>query len=172
MSNQNTSSAPSTQAPNASVRKPERKPEPDRKIEAAPRPKYPTQYLLVQSKTGRPFNRGGLRFESKYPTPVNLADLVDTVVGDKRTTAQEKADRICNEAHLAVSFVDRERYELALIDFRNASGKSDDSGDVVTDSTLRAENEQLLKQNEELRNEISLLKGRLHSPAPHGPIGG
>ncbi len=137
-----------------------------RNIEATKRARYPQRYVVVQSKTGRAFNRVGRRFESTYGTPIDLETLTDV----------QKAE-LCEELHLAVSFVDREHYDQAVEDFATLSAGagggvgSEDTG--VTDAQLRAENAKLLDENEALRNEVSLLKGRLHQPpSTMSPIGG
>lgn len=143
--------------------------DPSRTFETSGNAKLPSKYVIVQSKTGRGFNRAGFRFEAEYGTPVDLSKLTE---GD--------AMELANEYHLAVSFVDQETFERKLLEFNTGHQARNGGLDAPrgsADAQLRRENDALIEENDQLRNEISLLRGRLNNPGTGsssggGPLGG
>jgi hypothetical protein len=96
-------------------------------------------FVMVRSKTGRSFQRCGIRFEPDRDEPVNL---------DKLTEAQR--EQLLSTSHLTVVRVTADEYEQALAQQATDEAEQMEDIDVTT----------LLAELAELRAEIALLTGR------------
>ncbi len=110
-------------------------------------------FVLVRSKTGRSFQRCGIRFEPDRDEPVNLDKL----------TAEQRA-QLCSSQHLSVTHVSSADYDQALSEQRAVEVEELEDVDVPT---LIAERNALRDEVAALRSEVALLTGR--RPREGGP---
>lgn len=101
-------------------------------------------YALVKSKTGRGFNRGGMRFLHNAQTPVDFS-----------TMSPDKVEAIKTCAHLDVKPCDERTFEMAMQNA--ASSEVHEDPELIV---LRRRIEELTEENDTLRSEIALLTGR------------
>lgn len=108
-------------------------------------------FVLVRSKTGRAFQRIGIRFPHDRDEPVNLDKL----------TEEQRATLLGSAQHLSIEYVGADEYELAL---KEAADAEPEAQDERTFEEVLKENEQLKQDVADLRAEISLLTGRRKDP--------
>lgn len=103
-------------------------------------------FVLVRSKTGRAFQRCGIRFEPNRDEPVNLDKL-----------GEEAAQRLLASPQLQVEYVDEATYANAIEEQSHVEQEALDDLDAPA---LLAENAKLREQVADLQSEIALLTGR------------
>lgn len=101
-------------------------------------------FVLVRSKTGREFQRCGMRFKPDAQSPVDLRQV-------------DEPERITESKHLDVSYVSEADFERAVDELQIEDEEQLAGIDV---RALLKERDQLRDEVATLRSEIALLTGR------------